>query len=343
MDKILEEPLDELQEIEDLQLPPIDAQGYDEEMVRRVRALYAIISDLFGVERLVLKASKTESLELLRSDSLAERVIALQKLVYDNPTIEKMPSGKEIPVIIDELEDTIADIMARRSVEEEIECLISEKMQERQEEYLKEIKKQILSENPNPENAQTLKKLAILEKKNSKKLSLSAMEILRPQKIAEIVGQEQATKALLSKLAAPFPQHIILYGPPGVGKTSAARIALEASKQIKDTPFNKDAPFVEVNGATLRWDPRDVTNPLLGSVHDPIYQGARKELAETGIPEPKLGLVSDAHSGVLFIDEIGEMDPLLLSKLLKVLEDKRVYFDSSYYDCPGAHGYPDPL
>jgi ATP-dependent Lon protease len=55
-------------------------------------------------------------------------------------------------------------------------------------------------------------------------------------------------------------------------------------------------------------------------------------LAETGIPEPKLGLVNDAHTGILFIDEIGEMDIILLNKLLKVLEDKRVYFESSYYD-----------
>ena len=58
----------------------------------------------------------------------------------------------------------------------------------------------------------------------------------------------------------------------------------------------------------------------------------KKDLADTGIPEPKLGLVSDAHGGVLVIDEIGEMDPMLLHKLLKVLEDKRVYFESSYYD-----------
>src|SRR5690606_36869880 len=35
---------------------------------------------------------------------------------------------------------------------------------------------------------------------------------------------------------------------------------------------------------------------------------------------------------VLFIDEIGEMDPILQNKFLKVLEDKRVHFDSSYYD-----------
>src|SRR5690606_30051374 len=85
-------------------------------------------------------------------------------------------------------------------------------------------------------------------------------------------------------------------------------------------------------GATLRWDPREVTNPLLGSVHDPIYQGARRELADRAVPEPKPGLVTEAHGGVLFIDEIGELDPLLQSKLLKVLEDKRVYFDSAYYD-----------
>jgi ATP-dependent Lon protease len=71
---------------------------------------------------------------------------------------------------------------------------------------------------------------------------------------------------------------------------------------------------------------------LLGSVHDPIYQGAKKELAEDGIPEPKMGLVSEAHGGILFIDEIGDMEPFLQNKLLKVMEDKRVYFESSNYN-----------
>ncbi len=67
-------------------------------------------------------------------------------------------------------------------------------------------------------------------------------------------------------------------------------------------------------------------------MHDPIYQGSRREFAEAGIPEPKLGLVTRAHGGVLFIDEIGELDALLQTRLLKVLEDKRVTFESSYYD-----------
>lgn len=57
-------------------------------------------------------------------------------------------------------------------------------------------------------------------------------------------------------------------------------------------------------------------------MHDPIYQGARRDLADGGIPEPKPGLVTEAHGGILFIDEIGELDEMLQNKLLKVLEDK---------------------
>src|SRR5690606_18719970 len=139
-------------------------------------------------------------------------------------------------------------------------------------------------------------------------------------------------KSLISKMSSPYPQHIILYGPPGVGKTSAARLALEEAKKLKFTPFEEESKFVEVDGTTLRWDPREITNPLLGSVHDPIYQGSKRDLAEIGVPEPKTGLVTEAHGGVLFIDEIGELDEILQNKLLKVLEDKRVEFSSSYYD-----------
>jgi ATP-dependent Lon protease len=56
-------------------------------------------------------------------------------------------------------------------------------------------------------------------------------------------------------------------------------------------------------------------------------------------------LVTRAHGGVLFIDEIGEMDATMQTKLLKVLEDKRVTFESSYYDehDPGVPAYVKKL
>lgn len=304
----------------------------EEQLLRQVAAVFALLSNLYGSDKLVLKAGKLEALKLMRSESLEDRVLALQRIVFEDPTIENPPHRKDLPEVLNEIEEEIADLIARRTVEDKIEKKIAERMQQRHEEYLKEIKFQILQESAGPDNPNTLKKLADLEKMDEISLAKSVMETLKPSNLGEVVGQDRAIKALLGKIASPFPQHVILYGPPGVGKTTVARLVLEEAKKLQFTPFKEGAPFVEVDGTTLRWDPREVTNPLLGSVHDPIYQGARRDLADGGVPEPKLGLVTEAHGGVLFIDEIGEMDPMLQNKLLKVLEDKRVFFDSAYYD-----------
>lgn len=304
----------------------------EDALERQVAALYGLLSDSFGSEKLVLKAGKLDALEQMRSSDVAERVLALQKIVLENPTMEKPPAREEIPAILDEMEEIIADLLARRSVEEKIERKIVEKMEERHQEYVKDIKMQVLKEENSSENPQTLKRYAELEKLEEVKLTQSVMELLRPSSLAEVIGQERAVQSLRAKLSSPYPQHLLLYGPPGVGKTTAARLVLEEACKARYTPFAQDAPFVETDGSTLRWDPRDMTNPLLGSVHDPIYQGARRDLADSGVPEPKPGLVTDAHGGILFIDEIGEMDAMLQNKLLKVLEDKRAYFESAYYD-----------
>lgn len=168
-------------------------------------------------------------------------------------------------------------MIARKTVEEQIEKKIAERMQRRHEDYVREIKMQVLKEISGPDNPYTLKKYADLERLEAISLSRSAMEMLRPSRLDQVIGQDAAIKSLLAKLASPFPQHVILYGPPGVGKTTVARLVLEAAQKLPHTPFGPEAPFIEVDGTTLRWDPREVTNPLLGSVHDPIYQGARRE------------------------------------------------------------------
>lgn len=155
-------------------------------------------------------------------------------------------------------------------------------------------------------------------------------ERARPTEVAEIIGQEDGIRALRSAMWGKNPNHIIIYGPPGVGKTAAARVILEDVKKSPCTPFEKDAPFIEVDATVMRCDEYGFTDPLIGSVHDPIYQGSGA-FGQNGIPQPKHGAVTRAHGGVLFIDEIGELSNMQINKLLKVLEDRRVILESSYY------------
>lgn len=161
-------------------------------------------------------------------------------------------------------------------------------------------------------------------------LSKPLTEKSRPSTFDEIIGQEKGIKALKAALCGPNPQHVIIYGPPGVGKTAAARLVLEEARKSKLSPFTEKSKFIELDATTLRFDERGIADPLIGSVHDPIYQGAGS-LGIAGIPQPKAGAVTKAHGGVLFLDEIGELHPIELNKLLKVLEDRKVFLDSSYY------------
>ena len=300
---------------------------------RQIEALYAILVDVMGTEKLVIQAGKMKALDLMRSSDPCDRVLALQRILGEDPLINPAPKPEQVPAIMEALSERVADIVARRNVEDSIEKKVNEKLEKEHADYVNDIRQQVIKdEKGGNESPQDKEKREKLEKLESIKLTQSIMELLRPQDFSEIVGQERAVKSLMAKLSSPYPQHLLLYGPPGVGKTTAARLVLEAAKKKAVSPFGEEAPFVETDGTTLRWDPRDITNPLLGSVHDPIYQGAQKNLADSGIPEPKPGLVTDAHGGILFIDEIGEMDEMLQNKLLKVLEDKRAYFESAYYD-----------
>ena len=298
-----------------------------------IAVIFRMLADSMGTERLVIQAGKMNAMALMRSENRRERVLALMRILEEDPLLSPPPSEAELPDIISRMTEQLAGILARRDLEDRIERKVSEKLEKDHGEYVDDIRRQVISEeSPGTESPHDKKKREDLEALESIRLTQSVMELLRPQNFDEIVGQERAVRSLMAKLSSPYPQHLLLYGPPGVGKTTAARLVLEAAKKRAVSPFGEKAPFVETDGTTLRWDPRDMTNPLLGSVHDPIYQGAQKSLADSGVPEPKPGLVTDAHGGILFIDEIGEMDEMLQNKLLKVLEDKRAYFESAYYD-----------
>lgn len=268
----------------------------------------------------------------IKSSDEFRRLYALNKIASDGKGLKEIPDESNVSEALNDTYKWFSEELAKRYIQNKIEQQVEQLLIDKQDKYVDEMKLSIIKKQHGPENEGTKKKFEKLKMLDSKVRNKNIMSLLRPSSFEEIVGQQRAIKSLLSKLASPYPQHVILYGPPGVGKTTAARLALEEAKKLEYTPFDSDSKFVEVDGATLRWDPREITNPLLGSVHDPIYQGSKRDLSETGIPEPKTGLVTEAHGGVLFIDEIGELDDMLQNKLLKVLEDKRVQFSSSYYD-----------
>jgi Lon-like ATP-dependent protease len=174
------------------------------------------------------------------------------------------------------------------------------------------------------------KELEKLQRLRQLSLTEPLAEKTRPGKFEEIIGQAEGLKSLRAALCGPNPQHVIIYGPPGVGKTAAARLVLEEAKKNPASPFKEDAKFVEVDATTARFDERGIADPLIGSVHDPIYQGAGP-MGMAGIPQPKSGAVTKAHGGILFIDEIGELHPIQMNKLLKVMEDRKVLLESAYY------------
>lgn len=179
--------------------------------------------------------------------------------------------------------------------------------------------------------SESKKELNKLRSMRNISLSEPLSEKTRPSSFSDIVGQNQGIEALKAALCGPNPQHVIIYGPPGVGKTAAARLVLEEAKRNPISPFNNNSKFIELDATTARFDERSIADPLIGSVHDPIYQGAGP-MGIAGIPQPKPGAVTKAHGGVLFIDEIGELHPIQMNKLLKVLEDRKVFLDSAYYN-----------
>lgn len=178
---------------------------------------------------------------------------------------------------------------------------------------------------------ETEKETRKLKQMRNIRLTEPLSSLTRPTTMDDVVGQPEGIDILRSALCSYNPQHVIIYGPPGVGKTAAARLVLEEAKKNSLSPFSKEAKFVEVDATITRFDERNIADPLIGSVHDPIYQGAGS-MGSAGIPQPKPGACTKAHGGVLFIDEIGELHATQMNKLLKVLEDRKVMLESAYYN-----------
>jgi len=99
---------------------------------------------------------------------------------------------------------------------------------------------------------------------------------------------------------------ILLQGETGVGKEVFAR-------QLHARGKRAAGPFVAVNCAAL---PESLIESELFGYEDGAFTGARRQGSK--------GLLRQAHGGVLFLDEIGDMPLMLQSRLLRVLQTREV-------------------
>jgi two-component system nitrogen regulation response regulator NtrX len=123
----------------------------------------------------------------------------------------------------------------------------------------------------------------------------------------ELVGRSPAIAALRARIAAAAPTGatVLVQGESGTGKELVAAAIHRLSRRPR-------GPFVKVSCAALA--PSLVEDQLFGHVRG----------AFTDARSPRPGLFEEAHGGTLLLDEIGDMDPGLQSRLLRVLEDGKV-------------------
>ena len=123
----------------------------------------------------------------------------------------------------------------------------------------------------------------------------------------EIIGQSREMLKIFDMIrrVAPTPANVLIYGESGTGKELVAQAIHNHSKV---TAHN----FVPITCSAI---PEDLMeSELFGHVKGSF----------TGAITDKLGLFNEADKGTAFLDEIGELTPIIQTKLLRVLQEREI-------------------
>ena len=120
---------------------------------------------------------------------------------------------------------------------------------------------------------------------------------------AELIGTSVSVSQLRQTIdkVAPTNSRIMIFGPSGSGKELVARL-------IHKKSVRAEGPFVALNAATIT--PERMEIALFGT------EGAPGQPRRTGALE-------EAHRGILYLDEIGEMPRETQNKILRVLVEQQ--------------------
>jgi magnesium chelatase family protein len=134
--------------------------------------------------------------------------------------------------------------------------------------------------------------------------------------LAEVQGQEQAKRALI--VAAAGGHNLLLFGPPGTGKTLLASRLPGILPPLREQEALEVAAIQSVceRSPLLAWPGRPFRSP---------HHGASAAALVGGGSQPRPGEISQAHNGVLFLDELPEFDRKVLEMLREPLESGSIH------------------
>lgn len=134
---------------------------------------------------------------------------------------------------------------------------------------------------------------------------------------SQIIGQESVKRAAL--IAAAGFHHMLIMGPPGSGKTMIAkRLSTILPPLSREESFEVSSIY-SISGLLPEGGKLLLERPFL-SPHHSISPVA----LSGGGRQPRPGIVSLAHRGVLFLDELPEFKRQTLDLLRQPLEDKKI-------------------
>jgi two-component system response regulator AtoC len=120
-----------------------------------------------------------------------------------------------------------------------------------------------------------------------------------------MIGESQASQRVVDEIkrVAPYKTGVLITGESGTGKELVARTIHELSPR-------QNAAWVAINCSAI---PHDLLeSELFGYVKG----------AFTGASQNRSGRLEQAQGGTLFLDEVGELDPALQAKLLRVIQER---------------------